>query len=126
MDGLVVRDPGLDLIHVRDVGLAAVLDPIILEWAAVEERVLLTHDRRTIPPFAYARVDSRVEDGRTGGRGLEPQMDTDRHGSRMKPARPGSGRATSRVGSDGSETGTGRITGHGPIRLRGLKPRAGS
>ena len=56
VDGMVLRDPGLDLIHVRDVGLAAALDPTIFEWAAVEERVLLTHDRRTIPPFAYARV----------------------------------------------------------------------
>src|SRR5262245_22829841 len=53
---MVLRVPGLDLIHVRDVELAAALDPTILEWAAVEERVLLTHDRRTIPPFAYARV----------------------------------------------------------------------
>ena len=31
-------------------------DPDILEWAAVENRVLLTHDRDTIPYFAYDRV----------------------------------------------------------------------
>jgi predicted nuclease of predicted toxin-antitoxin system len=55
-EGLFRRDPGLDLIHVRDVGLAATPDPAILEWAAAEGRVLLTHDRRTIPPVAHARV----------------------------------------------------------------------
>jgi predicted nuclease of predicted toxin-antitoxin system len=56
VDGLARRDPGLDMVHVRDVGLAAAPDPTILEWAATQDRVLLTHDRRTIPPFAYARV----------------------------------------------------------------------
>jgi predicted nuclease of predicted toxin-antitoxin system len=56
LDGLTRRDPGPDLQHVRDVGLAAAPDPAILEWAAVQDRVLLTHDRRTIPPFAHARV----------------------------------------------------------------------
>jgi hypothetical protein len=38
------------------VGLAAAPDPTILEWAAAHGLVLLTHDRRTIPPFAHARV----------------------------------------------------------------------
>ncbi|MFI5455028.1 MAG: DUF5615 family PIN-like protein [Isosphaerales bacterium] len=46
----------MDCVHVRDVGLAAAPDPTILQWAAVQGRVLLTHDRKTIPPFAYARV----------------------------------------------------------------------
>jgi hypothetical protein len=36
--------------------LAEAVDPTILEWAATHELVLLTHDRKTIPPFAYARV----------------------------------------------------------------------
>ena len=31
-------------------------DPMVLEWAAARGLVLLTHDRKTIPPFAYARV----------------------------------------------------------------------
>jgi predicted nuclease of predicted toxin-antitoxin system len=56
VEGLMRRDPDLDLIHVREVGLEAAPDPAILEWAAQHDRVLLTHDRRTIPPFAYARV----------------------------------------------------------------------
>ena len=46
----------LDLVRARDAGLGATPDPTILEWAAARRRVLLTHDRRTIPFFAYARV----------------------------------------------------------------------
>jgi uncharacterized protein DUF5615 len=56
LGGLTRRNPGLDVLHVRDAGLAAAPDPSILEWAATQNRVLLTHDRRTIPPFAYSRV----------------------------------------------------------------------
>jgi len=56
VDGLTRRDPAIEFIHVRDVGLAAAPDPVILEWAAAHGLVLLTHDRKTIPPFAYARV----------------------------------------------------------------------
>jgi len=54
--GLTRREPGLDVVHVRDVGLAAALDPRILQWAADHDRVLLTHDRRTIPPFLHDRI----------------------------------------------------------------------
>lgn len=56
LEGLTRRVPGLEVLHVRDVGLAAASDPRILEWAATQGRVLLTHDRRTMPPFAYSRV----------------------------------------------------------------------
>jgi predicted nuclease of predicted toxin-antitoxin system len=55
-DGLTRREPTLELVHVRDVGLATAPDPVILDWAAAQDRVLLTHDRRTIPAFAYERV----------------------------------------------------------------------
>jgi hypothetical protein len=56
LQGLVARLPDLDVIRVRDLGLARALDPRILEWAAAEERILLTHDRSTMPDFAYDRV----------------------------------------------------------------------
>jgi predicted nuclease of predicted toxin-antitoxin system len=58
LDGLRRRDPAVELVHVRDVGLAEALDPDVLERAAAQNRVLLTHDRQTIPAFAYARVTS--------------------------------------------------------------------
>ena len=54
--GLLRRIPDLDVARVQDVGLAQTPDPTILAWAAGEQRVLLTHDRETIPGFAYDRV----------------------------------------------------------------------
>jgi predicted nuclease of predicted toxin-antitoxin system len=56
VDGLTRHDAILEFTHVRDVDLAEASDPTILEWAAAHGRVLLTHDRKTIPPFAYERV----------------------------------------------------------------------
>lgn len=54
--GLLRRIPDLDVVRVQDVGLAETADPIILAWAAEEERILVTHDRDTMPNFAYDRV----------------------------------------------------------------------
>ena len=34
----------LDVVRVQDVGLSGADDPTVLEWAAQEERILLTHD----------------------------------------------------------------------------------
>jgi hypothetical protein len=42
--------------RVQDVGLNAAADPDILSWAADEARIMLTHDRETMPFFAYQRV----------------------------------------------------------------------
>lgn len=54
--GLLRRIPDLDVVRVQDVGLMATPDPVILEWAAGEDRVLLTHDHQTMVPAAYDRV----------------------------------------------------------------------
>jgi predicted nuclease of predicted toxin-antitoxin system len=56
--GLFRRRPDLDLVRVQDVGLSATPDPDVLAWAAAEGRILLTHDRDTLPNFAYDRVRS--------------------------------------------------------------------
>lgn len=48
--------PQLDIVRVTDIGLAKAPDQEILEWAAIEDRILLTHDLRTMPKFAYARI----------------------------------------------------------------------
>lgn len=47
---------GVDIVRVQDVGLRAADDPSILQWAAQQERILVTHDARTVPDFAYERV----------------------------------------------------------------------
>ena len=54
--GLLLRQPNLDLRRVQDVGLRGVDDPAILAWAASNGRILLTHDRATMPDFAYNRL----------------------------------------------------------------------
>jgi hypothetical protein len=54
--GLLRRQPGLELKRVQDAGLAGVDDPTVLEWAASENRVLLTHDVRTMIDYAWQRV----------------------------------------------------------------------
>ena len=56
IDGLLARRPELDLVRVQDVGLATAPDPAILAWAAANDRILLTHDKATVPAHAYARV----------------------------------------------------------------------
>jgi hypothetical protein len=54
--GVRLRDPGIDLVRVQDVGLSGADDPSVLEWAAGHQRILLTHDVATITAFAYERV----------------------------------------------------------------------
>ena len=48
VSGLLRRRPDLDIVRVQDVGLRAADDPEILEWAASERRILLTHDVSTM------------------------------------------------------------------------------
>lgn len=49
---LLLQRPGLDIVRVQDVGLSGKSDPEVLAWALAENRILLTHDVRTIPPLA--------------------------------------------------------------------------
>lgn len=56
--GLLRRKPDLDIVRVQDVGLSAADDPTILEWAATEGRVLLTHDVSTMTRYVYERIDA--------------------------------------------------------------------
>jgi hypothetical protein len=56
--GLIRVKPDLDIVRVQDVGLSATDDHEILEWAANEDRVLLTHDVTTITKYAYERVEA--------------------------------------------------------------------
>jgi predicted nuclease of predicted toxin-antitoxin system len=54
--GLFLRQSNLDLLRVQDIGLREVDDLTILDWAASDGRILLTHDRATMPDFAYNRL----------------------------------------------------------------------
>lgn len=54
--GLRRRLPDLDIVRIQDVGLSGADDPAVLEWAAVECRILLTHDVSTLVGLALVRV----------------------------------------------------------------------
>jgi len=54
--GLILRHAELDIVRAQDVGLAGADDPSILAYAAENHRIVLTHDRATMPDHAYQRV----------------------------------------------------------------------
>lgn len=54
--GLRRRDDSLDIVRIQDVELSGASDPIILDWAAREGRMVLSHDVATMVGFAYDRV----------------------------------------------------------------------
>jgi hypothetical protein len=58
--GLLRRNPRLDIVRIQDVGLSGAGDGEVLEWAAREGRVLLTHDVSTLTHYACERVKSHL------------------------------------------------------------------
>lgn len=54
--GLLRRKSDLDLVRVQDAGLSGADDRAVLEWAARENRILLTHDVSTITFHAHQRI----------------------------------------------------------------------
>jgi hypothetical protein len=54
--GLLRRHPDLDIVRIQDVGLSGADDASVLDWAARESRVLLTHDVSTLTDCAYQRL----------------------------------------------------------------------
>ena len=55
--GLRRRLPNLDVIRIQDTDLVGAEDPEILDWAAREGRILLSHDTATMRGFATDRVN---------------------------------------------------------------------
>jgi hypothetical protein len=68
--GLRRREPALDIVRVVDVGLGHTPDPLILEWAAGEGRVLITGDLNSMVGFAWVGP-GEVGTAHAGGAGLE-------------------------------------------------------
>lgn len=46
--GLLRVEPKLDIVRVQDTHLYQAADPVVLEWAAKEDCILLTHDVQTM------------------------------------------------------------------------------
>ena len=57
----LARIPDLDFVRTEDVGLKRFHDKTILEWAASEERLVLTHDARTFSRFAYEMMAKEAD-----------------------------------------------------------------
>jgi predicted nuclease of predicted toxin-antitoxin system len=58
--GLLRRLPELDIVALRDTELLGKDDPTLLEWAATENRIILTQDVSTLPDFAYERIEANL------------------------------------------------------------------
>ena len=58
--GLLLRVPNLDVITAHQAGLSDASDPDLLAWAAEQARIVVTHDRRTMPYHAASRIASGV------------------------------------------------------------------
>jgi predicted nuclease of predicted toxin-antitoxin system len=56
--GLLRREPSIDLLRVQNVGMRTAPDWEILDWAAVNDRIVLSHDRETMT--AYAKDTARA------------------------------------------------------------------
>ena len=54
--GLLRRLPDLNLLRVQDAGLMGADDSDVLDAAASQDRILLTHDGKTMPNYAYDRI----------------------------------------------------------------------
>ena len=54
--GLIRRKPDVDIVRLQDVGLFGADDPAVLEWAAQQGRLLVSHDVTTLTKHAYERL----------------------------------------------------------------------
>lgn len=54
--GLLRRVPELDAVSAYEVGMSKASDPDLLAWAHKAGRVLVTHDRRTMPAHVAQRL----------------------------------------------------------------------
>ena len=54
--GLLRRNSKLDIVRVQDVGLSGADDPSVLQWAADQGRVVVTHDISTLAKHAFDRI----------------------------------------------------------------------
>jgi hypothetical protein len=58
------REPAIDILDVKSAGLRGTKDPALLEIAAEQDRILITHDRRTMTRHVASvwRPGSQIQD----------------------------------------------------------------
>ncbi len=58
--GLQRVEPELDILRVQDTEIAEAEDPIVLDFALQQNRVLITHDIKTMQPLFYQRLKNGI------------------------------------------------------------------
>jgi len=58
IQGLRSREPAIDILDVKTTGLRGTADPALLDLAAQQDRILITHDRHTMTRHFRERVDA--------------------------------------------------------------------
>ena len=56
--GLRRRIPAIDLVRAQDTAPSGLGDPLLLDQAAAQNRLLLTHDVTTMTRYAYERIQA--------------------------------------------------------------------
>ncbi|MCC6802008.1 MAG: DUF5615 family PIN-like protein [Anaerolineae bacterium] len=56
--GVSLKHVDFDVIRVQDTEVYQADDAAVLEWAAQEGRIILTRDVKTMPDYAYQRIDA--------------------------------------------------------------------
>lgn len=56
VNGLRSREPAVDILDVKTAGLRGTKDPVLLEFAAEQNRILITYDRKTMTRHVRDRM----------------------------------------------------------------------
>ena len=56
LDGALRREPAIEVLRARDVGLGDRPDAEVLEFAAAQGMIVVSHDVNIMPAHAYARL----------------------------------------------------------------------
>ena len=54
--GALLQNANLEIVRIQETEIDGAKDPEVLSWAAKENRIVLTHDRATMPHFSHLRV----------------------------------------------------------------------
>ena len=78
--------PELDVLRVQDTPHAEAKDPVVLEFAAAESRILVSRDKKTLCNFAIERIEAGKAFRLASARGWSP-MGASRKPRQENPAR---------------------------------------
>lgn len=71
--GLRHARPAIDIVTAAEAGILHALDPDVLVWAQAHDRILLSHDKRTMPTHFYAFLTQLAPHQHSPGVMLLPQ-----------------------------------------------------